>query len=87
MTLTKAPRVAQKKFSEFKNFYYIRRQKTDDLGPHFDELLGELRKFNFLFSYVFLLFPVGILMGKSIKKVKIRVWSQSTAKVGQFRLF
>ena len=47
MTLTKAPRVAQKKFSEFKNFYYIRRQKTDDLGPRFKKSPTEFPQFNF----------------------------------------
>ena len=47
MTLTKAPRVAQKKFSEFKNFYYIRRQKTDDFGPRFKTMLTEGLQFKF----------------------------------------
>ena len=52
MTLAKAPRVAQKKFSEFENFYYIRRQKTDDFGPRFKKSPTEFLKFNFWVSHL-----------------------------------
>ena len=52
MTLAKAPRVAQKKISEFENFYYIRRQKTDDFGPRFKKSPTEFLKFNFWVSHL-----------------------------------
>ena len=52
MTLDRPTRVAQKKFSEFENFYYIRRQKTDDFGPRFKKSPTEFLKFNFWFSHL-----------------------------------